>query len=310
MSPHASTHDSAGHLSPPQSTAAVVDHPLPNDEEEAVLASATAPRVRLNTGQDRPDESRDIHASTSAGHSSRGRRGSISESRSRVAPSQLKADFEHSILSCLLFNVLYMYYCDARVLVLIIRSSQIVRLLYFAHETPNAQRSSAMLLFLSNVPVFLIHVAILAEGKVGAPLMINFIGTEPNALVKLFYIDCVTILLQAILASAASGDGIVVSTMPFAVVTAPTPAAASSTSDTLEGDVAAETTGVDHAASMRDASLTTSRHTSSMSSGAPRIADGTALPPNIRPDASESEDDTNSDNAPLLTSSERQSTTN
>lgn len=138
----------------------------------------------------------------------------------RLPPSaaRLKADFEHALVSCLLFNTLYLYYCDARLLVLFIRTSQILRLLYFPYETPVAQRSTAFLLFMSNIPVLLIHAAIVVDGKVGSMLLINFIGPEPFPLAKMFYVDVVTMALQATLASVSAADGFIVSVLPAAPI--------------------------------------------------------------------------------------------
>lgn len=131
--------------------------------------------------------------------------------------ARVKAEFEHALLSCLLFNVLYMYYIDHRLIVLFIRMSQIVRLLYFPYESRASQRSTSLLLFMSNVPVLLIHGAVFAEGKVGDMLLINFIGPEPHVLAKLFYVDTVTIFLQSVLASVAAGDSSIVTSFPVLV---------------------------------------------------------------------------------------------
>jgi hypothetical protein len=131
--------------------------------------------------------------------------------------ARVKAEFEHSLLSCLLFNVLYMYYMDYRLIVLVIRIAQIFRLLYFPHEPPEMQRVTSALLVMSNLAVALIHGAIVAEGTAGEMLLINFIGPEPNALAKLFYVDFVIVLLQCALTSVSGALPGIVTAVPTAV---------------------------------------------------------------------------------------------
>jgi hypothetical protein len=131
--------------------------------------------------------------------------------------ARVKAEFEHSLLSCLLFNVLYMYYMDYRLVVLVIRIAQIFRLLYFPHEPPEMQRVTSALLVMSNLAVALIHGAIIAEGTAGEMLLINFIGPEPNALAKLFYVDFVIVLLQCALTSVSGALPGIVTTIPAAL---------------------------------------------------------------------------------------------
>lgn len=161
------------------------------------------------------------------------------------AAARLKADFEHSLVACLLFNTLYLYYCDARLLVLFIRSSQILRLLYFPYETPAAQRSTALLLLMSNIPVLLIHAAIIVDGNVGDMLLINFIGPEPHPLAKLFYVDFVTMALQATLASVSGGDQMIVSSLPVAPASVARPETAPADAPPSGNDDDAPTSGMD-----------------------------------------------------------------
>lgn len=71
---------------------------------------------------------------------------------------------------------------------------------------------------MSNIPVLLIHAAIIVDGKVGDMLLINFIGPEPFPLAKLLYVDVVTMALQATLASVSAADGFIVSALPAAPV--------------------------------------------------------------------------------------------
>jgi hypothetical protein len=167
--------------------------------------------------------------------------------------ARLRAELEQALVSALVFNTLYQYYCDARLLVLFIRASQILRLLYFPYEPPRAQRATALLLLLSNVPVVLIHAAIAADGRPGEMLLINFVAAEPHPLPKMFYVDAVTVLLQAVLASVSAGDGVVVSVMPTLCVeeaaadelTAPAAEAAAAPEDA--GEAAVERTETEEA---------------------------------------------------------------
>jgi hypothetical protein len=196
-----------------------------NAETEAVLSASSAP---LSRGR-------------------RTRRAAAPASAQRTSAARLKADFEHSLVSCLLFNTLYLYYCDARLLVLFIRSTQILRLLYFPYESPPAQRSTSLLLVMSNIPVLLIHGAIIADGRVGDMLLINFIGPEPHPLPKLFYVDAVTMVLQAALASVAAGDELFVTSPPTA---AALPAAAEPPAVVEEAGADAEAAAPSEAAAL------------------------------------------------------------
>jgi Fungal domain of unknown function (DUF1746) len=112
-----------------------------------------------------------------------------------------------------------MYYMDNRLIVLVIRIAQIFRLLYFPHEPAEMQRITSGLLVMSNLAVALIHGAILAEGTAGEMLLINFIGPEPNALAKLFYVDFVIVLLQCALTSIGGSVPGIVTGLPVACAT-------------------------------------------------------------------------------------------
>jgi hypothetical protein len=134
-----------------------------------------------------------------------------------------------------------MYYMDNRLIVLVIRIAQIFRLLYFPHEPSEMQRITSALLVMSNLAVALIHGAILAEGTAGEMLLINFIGPEPNALAKLFYVDFVIVLLQCALTSIGGSVPGIVTGLPVAcampedlTAAAVSDEAAESTSHSLE----------------------------------------------------------------------------
>lgn len=96
-----------------------------------------------------------------------------------------------------------MYYIDHKILVLIIRASQLIRLICFPYSSASGNRGTAVLLLVSNIPVVLVH-KILFSGpdmmaNIGKMLFINFIGTEPKSLLKVVVIDFITIFLQAVI---------------------------------------------------------------------------------------------------------------
>lgn len=151
--------------------------------------------------------------------------------------AKLRAQFEHTLLTLLMLNVIYMYYIDHKLLVLIIRGAQLIRvsiiseyrndnsnsyirrriltflytlmnlilkqLFYFPYSTPNAQRGTVILLLVSNIPVLLIHKFFFTGPNIsqnlGDMLFINFIGEEPKSLFKVLFVDFITIILQALI---------------------------------------------------------------------------------------------------------------
>lgn len=164
------------------------------------------------------DQEESDEAARRASHRARGERRRAGRRRARrVARNtseRLKTEFEQSLTSCLLFNVLYMYYMDHQLRVLFIRVLQVIRLVYLPYEPVETRRSTIFLLFISNIPVLLIHAGIYAAGQAGDMLLINFVGPEPYGIAKILYVDVVVIILQAILTSSGTGDFHVVTQYP------------------------------------------------------------------------------------------------
>jgi hypothetical protein len=202
------------------------------------------------------------------------------DARARNRAARTRDRLQHALVSLLVINAVYMYHAiDMRLLVLLIRVSQVVRLLFpplpfslpprrrpssrsagdqhressRANDTGDAdndaafdaeaqmilqmqQRSTGFLLFMTNVPVLLIHAAIFSEGG-SAPtdrLLINFLSDENFRNVKMFYVDAVTILLQVILAGLAVGDTRIISCIdavpqPAATAIVPVPLSSAET---------------------------------------------------------------------------------
>lgn len=71
--------------------------------------------------------------------------------------------------------------------------------MFFPRENAIAQRGTASLILLSNLPVLLMHFIIFERGSTSEMLIINFLATEPKSLSKILYLDILTILLQVLL---------------------------------------------------------------------------------------------------------------
>lgn len=151
--------------------------------------------------------------------------------------ARVHAEFEQTLLTILTLNVIYMYYIDHKLIVLIIRSCQVIgvcmqtenelntagngrgktseltvfalfsyptsQLFYFPFASPASHRGSAVFLLITNFPVLLIHEMLFtgkgASGNIGEMLFINFIGPEPKSLAKTLTVDCIIITLQVML---------------------------------------------------------------------------------------------------------------
>lgn len=124
-------------------------------------------------------------------------------------------------MTVLTLNVLYMYYVDHKLIVLFIRATQVVKLLYYPFASEGTQRSTSVLIVLTNIMVVLIHVAMLLQNEqLARMLFINFIGPEPKAAYKVVFLDSLIITLQALLLQcrAEPSDRMLLTRLPFPVL--------------------------------------------------------------------------------------------
>lgn len=108
------------------------------------------------------------------------------------------------MITVLTLNVIYTYYLDHTLFILVIRAAQVVRLL-FPYPNHASHQVTAVLLVCSTIPVLLVHAMLLTSAaSIGDMLFINFIGPEPKPLSKIFAVDLIILCLQATLLQCKS----------------------------------------------------------------------------------------------------------
>lgn len=71
--------------------------------------------------------------------------------------------------------------------------------MFFPIGDPQAERNTASLVLLSNIPVLLLHFVIYEKGKTDEMVIINFLAAEPKNLGKILYVDLLVLILQIML---------------------------------------------------------------------------------------------------------------
>ncbi len=96
----------------------------------------------------------------------------------------------------------------------------LVKLLYYPFASEATQRSTSVLVVLTNIMVVLIHIAMVLQNEQPVRMLfINFIGPEPKAAYKVVFLDSLIITLQALLLQcrAEASDRILLTRLPVPV---------------------------------------------------------------------------------------------